>query len=67
MVATVRVGERELAAVELSEDALKEADATILLTDHSAFDYGWIAETARLIIDTRNAFKGVAGSNIIRV
>ncbi len=67
LVATVRVGERELAAVELSEDALKEADATILLTDHSAFDYGWIAETARLIIDTRNAFKGVAGSNIIRV
>jgi len=67
MVATVRVGERELVAVELSEDALKEADATILLTDHSAFDYGWIAETARLIIDTRNAFKGVAGSNIIRV
>jgi UDP-N-acetyl-D-glucosamine dehydrogenase len=67
MVATVRVGERELVAVELSEDALKEADASILLTDHSAFDYGWIAETARLIIDTRNAFKGVAGSNIIRV
>ena len=67
LVATVRVGERELAAVELSEDAPKEADVTILLTDHSAFDYGWIAEMARLIIDTRNAFKGVAGSNIIRV
>lgn len=29
----------------------------LLVTDHSAYDYGWIASKARLIVDTRNAFR----------
>jgi UDP-N-acetyl-D-glucosamine dehydrogenase len=36
----------------------------LLVTDHSAYDYAWIASQARLIVDTRNAFKGIAGQHI---
>lgn len=45
--------------VELDEKVLESADIVILLTDHSAYDYRWIAEHASLILDTRNAFRDV--------
>lgn len=47
-----------LASVPLTEETLKAADLVLLTTDHSVFDYAWIASQARLIVDTRNAFKG---------
>ena len=36
----------------------------LLVTDHSAYDYAWIASQARLIVDTRNAFAGQRGATI---
>jgi UDP-N-acetyl-D-glucosamine dehydrogenase len=36
-----------------------EADCAAIITDHSSFDYPLIAAQARLIVDTRNALKGV--------
>ncbi|MCU0587084.1 MAG: nucleotide sugar dehydrogenase [Syntrophobacteraceae bacterium] len=48
-----------LESVELSEELLREMDAVMILTDHSAYDYGWIAEHSTLVIDTRNATKHV--------
>jgi UDP-N-acetyl-D-glucosamine dehydrogenase len=45
--------------VELTEKALREADATIIVTDHTAYDYPWIVKHAPLVIDTRNACKEV--------
>ena len=53
--------------VHLDEQELGEYDLVILVTDHSAFDYEWIAEHAQLILDTRNAFKGVNGDNIVKI
>ena len=35
---------------------LAEYDAVLVATDHDAVDYPLLAEHARLIIDTRNAF-----------
>src|SRR5262252_5211097 len=43
------------------------ADCVVIVTDHSAFDYGKLAASARLIVDTRNAMKGVAAANIVRL
>jgi UDP-N-acetyl-D-glucosamine dehydrogenase len=54
----------DLVSVPLSEEVLQEADCVILVTDHSAYDYGWIASRARLIVDTRNGFKGLVGTDI---
>lgn len=45
--------------VELTEKALRETDATIIVTDHSAYDYPWIVKHATLVLDTRNACKDV--------
>ena len=54
----------DLVSSPLDERTLKEADLVLLVTDHSAYDYAWIASQARLIVDTRNAFKGIAGQHI---
>jgi len=54
----------DMPSMPLSEEVLQEADCVLLTADHSAYDYAWIASQARLIVDTRNAFKGTAGAPI---
>ena len=54
----------ELTSVDLSAAQLSRADCVLLVTDHSAYDYPWIASQARLIVDTRNAFAGLKGAPI---
>ncbi len=43
----------------LTEESLEKSDVAILATDHSSFNYPWIAEHARRIVDCRNAFRDV--------
>jgi len=45
----------QLASVDLTEKALADADAVVIVTDHSAFDYGWIVDKAQAVIDARHA------------
>ena len=37
--------------------ALQEADCTVIVTDHSAYDWEHVAEQAKLVVDTRHAIK----------
>tara|TARA_B100001750_G_C15447909_1_gene567261 strand:- start:880 stop:1344 length:465 start_codon:yes stop_codon:yes gene_type:complete len=46
--------ETRLTSVTLTEDALTEADAVVIVTDHSDFDYEWILAKARILIDARH-------------
>ena len=48
-------------------EACRRADCVVLLTDHSAFDYGAIARSARRIVDTRNAFRAHRSEKITRL
>jgi UDP-N-acetyl-D-glucosamine dehydrogenase len=45
---------------ELTEEYLRTGDCVLIVTDHSAYDWGWIARHAPLVVDTRNATRGVA-------
>ena len=47
----------EMESVELTSETVSKYDLIILSTDHSNFNYKMIAENAKLIIDTRNAFE----------
>jgi len=51
------VGEdgRRWCSVPLSDARLAEADAVVILTDHSCFDYASIFRHSRALVDTRNA------------
>ena len=46
-----------LASTKLTERLLKSVDVVLIATDHRCYDYDWIARTAQLVIDTRNAVK----------
>ena len=47
------------------EDALKAgADCAVIITDHATFDYAAIAATFPLIVDSRNALKGMKSPNV---
>jgi UDP-N-acetyl-D-glucosamine dehydrogenase len=43
------------------------ADCVVVVTDHAAFDYQALVERAQLIVDTRNALKGIVSAKIVRL
>jgi UDP-N-acetyl-D-glucosamine dehydrogenase len=45
---------------------LPQYDAVVIVTDHSDYDYAKIVREANLVIDTRNATKGIEAENIVR-
>jgi UDP-N-acetyl-D-glucosamine dehydrogenase len=49
----------ELESVALTAQVLADADLVLILTDHSAVDYRFVVEHARLTLDTRYATRGV--------
>src|SRR5437667_5032160 len=64
------VAELQLDGEKLSSDDLSlvaTADCTVIVTDHSAFNYRKIADQAKLIVDTRNALKGISSEKIVRL
>ncbi|MCP3776511.1 nucleotide sugar dehydrogenase [Paenibacillus sp. MZ04-78.2] len=57
-----------LYSVELSDSVLKQNDLVIIVTDHSTINYERITKEAKLIIDTRNATKGIMNrENVILI
>lgn len=52
-------GEAHMLALPYSPQAVAQADAVVIVTDHSQFDFAEILRSARLIVDTRNATAGV--------
>lgn len=46
---------------KLTNNLLMDIDIVLILTDHSYLDYEFIANNSKLIVDTRNAMKGVNG------
>jgi UDP-N-acetyl-D-glucosamine dehydrogenase len=45
---------------------LGQYDAVVIVTDHSSYDYGQIVAEANLVVDTRNATKGIQSAKIVR-
>ncbi len=66
-VAEVKMDGYVLASVELTPALLESADCVVIVTDHAAFDWEWIAASARLIVDTRNAVKASGPARIVRL
>jgi UDP-N-acetyl-D-glucosamine dehydrogenase len=45
-------------SVPLTDDELQSADCVVIVTNHSATDYGRVCQLSSLIVDTRNALNG---------
>jgi UDP-N-acetyl-D-glucosamine dehydrogenase len=48
-------------------EAVASADCVVIVTDHSSFDYKTLVRDAALIVDTRNALKGIKSERIFRL
>jgi len=49
-----------------SLDKVGEYDCVLIVTDHSSYDYAAIVRDAQLVVDTRNATRGMNSPNIVR-
>jgi len=47
-------------------DQIPEFDCVVIVTDHSQYDFSDIVRKATLVVDTRNATKGIDAANIVR-
>ena len=66
-VASIRVeGDAKLFAQDLKKNA-KAADCCVIVTDHKDFDYPALVKNAKLVVDTRNALKGIKSDKIVRL
>jgi UDP-N-acetyl-D-glucosamine dehydrogenase len=53
-----------------SQDLLpgvKEADAVVIVTDHSSYPIREVVDAAQVVVDTRNATRGIASDKIVKI
>lgn len=49
----------DMQSVGLTAEALASVDCVVIVTDHTSYDWQWVAEQARIIVDSRNALKDI--------
>jgi UDP-N-acetyl-D-glucosamine dehydrogenase len=50
----------------VSLDDIRGYDCVLIVTDHSDYDYVRIVREAQLVVDTRNATRGIDSPNLVR-
>jgi UDP-N-acetyl-D-glucosamine dehydrogenase len=46
-------------------DNLAQYDCVLIITDHSDYDYERIVQESKLVVDTRNATRGISSPKIV--
>jgi len=65
-VETMRVDREELHSAD-TMTSVAAADCVVVITNHTQFPYPSILEKAKLVVDTRNAFKGFKSDKLVRL
>ncbi|HVT96814.1 MAG TPA: nucleotide sugar dehydrogenase [Acidobacteriaceae bacterium] len=47
-------------------EKIPDFDCVVIVTDHSQYDYASIVSKAKLVVDTRNATRGIEAKNLVR-
>ena len=55
----VALGEVMLESQELTADALRATDCVLIVTNHPGYNWDWVVRSSPLVVDTRNATKGI--------
>jgi nucleotide sugar dehydrogenase len=67
LIEAVTVDGKRLSRSEPTAQAVAGADLVALLTPHSAYDLDWLANTAALVFDARNAFGSSHRAKVVRL
>ncbi len=62
-----RLDEKPFKSLKLTPAEIKKADCVVILTGHTNVDYKEVVKNSKLVVDTRNATKGIRRKNIIRL
>jgi UDP-N-acetyl-D-glucosamine dehydrogenase len=65
-VPSIRIEDELLFSTDAAA-ALPQTDCAAIVTDHSNVDHRALAAIAPLVVDTRNALRGVTGAHIVRL
>jgi UDP-N-acetyl-D-glucosamine dehydrogenase len=65
-IPALRMDNLDLRAEPL-DAAAAASDCVVIVTDHSAFNYRALLDRAQLVVDTRNAMKGMVSKKIVRL
>ena len=63
----IKLEGKKMKSTSITPAVLNSMDCTVILTDHSAFNYSMISEHAKLILDCRSVLRGYLGSNVTRL
>lgn len=67
-VHSITAGDRTFDCLpQVTPQLVKSSDAVLILTDHSTIDYSLIARHADIIVDTRNAMKGIRKRKVFKL
>ncbi len=55
----VRLEDKIFRCQPLTEKLLRESDVVVIVTDHTSYDFEWIAAFSKKLVDTRNATKKI--------
>ncbi len=58
-VPEIEVNGLKLKSIKLTKKVLRESDLVVITTNHSVYDYDFIVQNSKKVIDTRNATKDV--------
>jgi UDP-N-acetyl-D-glucosamine dehydrogenase len=63
------VPELKMDGLDLKSDTagMDSADCVVIVTDHHGIDYRQVVEKAPLVVDTRNACKGIRSEKLVRL
>ena len=58
----------DISSTDLSDySALSNYDCVVIVTNHSSYDYQRVVDCSKIIVDTRNATKGIISDKIVKL
>lgn len=58
----------DISSTDLSDySALSNYDCTVIVTNHTSYDYQKVVDYSKIIVDTRNATKGIISDKIVKL
>lgn len=64
-VAQIREENGPRLSVAFSTKEIQAADCVVIITDHTGVDYAAVVQNAQLVVDTRNATRGIPGGTVV--
>jgi UDP-N-acetyl-D-glucosamine dehydrogenase len=65
-VPEIKLDGSTLISIDLDE-GLRDADCAVIITNHSSLDYQKVVAASKVVIDTRNATKGIQSPKVIKL